>query len=212
MKQRKAKTRATPTPRGEADYFNAKEALNKGEGHEPLLGEYVCDLAEVLRLLGGHLDPDDKRKKGLRLRFVGQDGRPVSEKKMPARPHEEEEWVGSFLQVREAIANRTPEPLAWYLHEAAEVLSKFGALLDPPEGHKGWRLELVRRGRGRRSDPSKFRRDSGIATDLMMRTISAGKQEAAVVEVEAERKISRATVFRAKKKPSKKSKKSQKKR
>jgi hypothetical protein len=212
MKQRKRKTTAAPTPRGEADDFNAREALNQGSGHEPLLGEYVRDLAEVLKVVTRHLDPDDKHTKGLQLRFVDQDHRTVSAKKRRANLHEDEEWEGNFLQVQAAIENGSSKALSWYFHGAAEVLSKLGALLDPPEGHKGWRLELVRKGRGRRSDPSKFWRDSGIAHDLMMRTISAGKQEAAVVEVEDDRMISRATVFRAKKRSSKESKKSRKKR
>ena len=212
MKQRKTKTRAAPPPRGEADDFNAREALNQGRGHERAVGEYVRDLAEVLKLVARHLDPNDKHKEGLQLRFVDQDGRPVSAMKRHASPHEVEEWDGSLLQVQEAIENGNAKALAWYLHGAAEVLSKLGALLDPPEGHKDWRLELVRKGRGRRSDPSKFWRDSGIANDLMMRTISAGKQEAAIVEVEDDRKISRPTIMRAKKRFSNKPKKSQKKR
>jgi len=212
MKQRKRKATAAPPPRGEADDFNAREALNQGSGHEPVLDEYVRDLAKVLKLVARHLDPNDKHKEGLQLRFVDQDGRPVSAKKRRASPDEDEEWDGSLLQVREAIENGSAKTLAWYFHGAAEFLSKLGALLDPPEGHKGWRLELVRKGRGRRSDPSKVRKDSTIRHDLMMRTIEAGKQEAAVVEVEDERKISRSTVFRAKYPPSTRSKKSQKKR
>ncbi len=212
MKQRATKTTAAPPPRGEADAFSAREALDQGSGHEPVLGEYVCDLADVLTLLARHLDPDDKRKKGLRLRFVDRNGRPVSAKKRLASPHEDEDWDGSRIQVQEAIENGSANALAWYLSEAAEVLRKLAALLDPPEEHKDWRLELVRKGRGRRSDPNKVWRDSRIDSDLTMKTIEAGKQEAAVVEVEDERKISRATVFRAKKNFSKRSKRSRKKR
>jgi hypothetical protein len=210
MNKRKTKSPRAPSPPGEADYFNVKEALNQGSGHEPVVGEYARDLAEVLKLLAGHLDPHDKRKQGLQLRFVDPEGKPVCAKRKRTSPHEDEEWEGNFRQVQAAIAGANAKALAWYLLEAAEILSATGARLDPPEKHNDWQLAFVRKGRGRRSDPEKFLNDSGVARKLMMKTIEAGKQEAAIAELEDERKISRATIFRTKKGPS--TKKSQKKR
>ena len=63
-------------------------------------------------------------------------------------------------------------------------------------------MKFVRTGRGRRADPNKMLRDSAIRMELRLATRKAGgKQEAAIADLKA-KGISRATVFRAKKKVS----------
>jgi hypothetical protein len=198
MTQRRSKPLAAPPPPEEASPFNAKDAFRQGEGHEPILGQYTRDLAEALTLIANLLDPKGRPKRGLRLKFVDQDDRSLSAKKKRASRAIDEDWEGNFLQLQEAIERRSAIAIGWYLRDGAEVLSLLGARLDPPAKHKGWQLAFVRKGRGRRSDPAKLREESAIAHDLMTRTWSTGKQEAAIAEVADKRKISRSKIFRAK--------------
>jgi len=198
MKRRRSKPSAVPPPPEEADPFNAKDAFRQGEGHEPVLGQYTRDLAETLTLIADLLDPKGRPKQGLRLKFVGQDDRPLSVKNKRASRANDEDWEGSLRQLQEAIERRSAAALGWYLRDGAEVLSILGARLDPPAKYKGWQLAFVRKGRGRRSDPAKLREESAIAHDLMTRTWSTGKQEAAIAEVADKRKIIRSKIFRAK--------------
>jgi hypothetical protein len=198
MTQRRSKPLAAPPPPEEASPFNAKDAFRQGEGHEPILGQYTRDLAEALTLIANLLDPKGRPKRGPRIKFVDQDDRSLSAKKKRASQAIDEDWEGNLLQLQEAIERRSARAIGWYLRDSADVLRIVGARLNPPAKYKGWQLALVRKGRGRRTDPDKLRKESAIAHDLMTRTWSMGKQEAAVVEVEDARKISRATVFRAK--------------
>lgn len=212
MKQRKRKSTAAPPARPEeADTFNAKEALVLGSGHEPTIGQYVQDVAEVLNRAANLLDPKHNQTQTVQLQFVVRGPRASTAKKSPAS-RKEEEWDGSLLQAKEAIKNRHAKALGWYLRDAAGVLGNLGARLAPPADFRGWRLEFVRKGRGRRSEPGKHWDDAAIAQDLSLETLTTGKQEAAVAEVVAKRKTSRATIMRAKKTFSKSLKKSQKKR
>jgi hypothetical protein len=199
MNRRKSKPPVAPPPPEEADPFNAKDAFRQGEGHEPVLGQYTRDLAEALTLIADLLDPSGRSKRRVRLEFVGQNRRPLAVKKKRAGLANDEDWEGSLPQLQEAIERRIATAIGWYLHDGAEVLRILAARLDPPAKYKGWQLAFVRKGRGRRTDPSKLRKESTIAHDVMTRTWSTGKQEAAVLEVEVARKISRSTVFRAKK-------------
>ena len=212
MKRRKTRTLPFPSGRPEEPAaFNAKDALGLGSGQELAIGQYVQDVAEVLNRVADLLDPKPNQNQTVQLQFVVRGRRGAPAKKTPAS-RKEDEWDGSLRQAEEAIKNRRAKALGGYLRDAAGGLGELGAVLAPPAEFKGWRLEFVRKGRGRRPDPGKHWEDADITQDLCIQTIIAGKQEAAIVEVAHDRKISRATVMRAKKTFSKPSKKSQKKR
>lgn len=50
----------------------------------------MSDHAEILKLLASLVDPNDKHKLGLQLRFVDKHGKPVSAKRKRPNPHDGE--------------------------------------------------------------------------------------------------------------------------
>lgn len=119
--------------RREVRPFHAKEALSQGNASG--LGYYARDLAQALKLIGK-----------LRLVIRGR-------RKEPGDRKERTDWNGSLRELQEAIETGNIEAVSWYLLDAADVIARMAAALDPPPDSRGWRLEFVRKGQGRRSDP-----------------------------------------------------------
>jgi hypothetical protein len=166
--------------RREVRPFHAKEALSQGNASG--LGYYARDLAQALKLIGK-----------LRLVIRGR-------RKEPGDRKERTDWNGSLRELQEAIETGNIEAVSWYLLDAADVIARMAAALDPPPDSRGWRLEFVRKGQGRRSDPirKKMMRDSAISLKLALATWRAGgHQKAGIADLKAEG-ISRATALRAK--------------
>lgn len=198
MNRSKDKLNAPGTGPEEADPFNAMDALRAGEALP--LGYFVRDLAQAVGILADLLDPPNGATP--RLQFVPPGPRTAVEKRAPD-PEIEAEWESTLAQLEEAIQLGSAAPVGCYLRDVRDVLGLLATALDPPASSRGWRLEFGRKGRGRRPDPKKFRRDSAIATEVLFATRATGKQEAEIAELQAKRGISRATFFRAKKKNNK---------
>ncbi len=192
----KAKSvRATSFPE-EAGPFPAKEALRHGD--ERGVGYFARDHAEALSLLADLFDPPERTAR--QLEFVSRRRR--RPKPNEAAGHDQDsEWEGTLVQVKAAIETGSLTLVGSYLRDAADVYRRVADALDPPSGSRGWCLEFVRKGRGRRDDPNKVFRDLAITTELRFATRKArGKQEAAIADLKAEG-ISRAKIFRAKRRP-----------
>ena len=195
LMKRKNKSNAPSSGPEEADPFNTMEALQAGE--EQPLAYFVRDLTQAMDLLANLLDPP--KGEAPQLQFVSRTPR-RSVTKNAANTKIEADWESNLRQLQEAIQLSSAPPVGWYLRDVGQVLGLVATALDPPRGARGWRLEFRRQGRGRRPDPQKFQKDSAIARDLLFATWAAGKQEAAIAEVQAKRKISRSKIYRAKKK------------
>jgi hypothetical protein len=194
MERRKAKSvRATSFPE-EADPFNAKRALQEGDEHG--VGYFARDHAEALSLLADLFDPPQGTAR--KLEFVShRRQRPAPDD--AASRDEDSEWEGTLDQVKAAIECGSLTLIGSYLRDAADVYRQVGDALDPPSGSRGWSLEFVRKGRGRRDDPNKVFRDLAITTELRFATRKArGKQDAAIEDLKG-KGLSRAKIFRAKK-------------
>jgi hypothetical protein len=178
-----------------ANIFDAKQALRNGEEHP--VGCYLEDAAEIVTITSDCLHPPNSNQIARRLRFgTGPGGVVGNSAKMPQ--DDLGEWIGSLAQVKAAIAAGSPEPLGYYLRELGEFLSRLATAFNPPEHSKDWRLEFVRKGRGRRSDPiEQMLQDSD--SDLMLRMVTRdGKQEAAIADLKGRPGASRANLFRRK--------------
>jgi hypothetical protein len=184
MKRRKAKPVRAPFTPAETDVFEAIQALQSGD--ERPIRQYLGDLAQILNFLANRS-----------AQLVPQDRRPVLLAEHVVVPDEDAEWEGSFLQVKEAIEHGNMGAVGLYLRDAAKFLRRLAGL-QTPSGD--WQLTLRRRGRGRRSDPvSRMLKDSLLAMDLRFATMHAGgQQESALADLKARRRISRATIMRAK--------------
>ena len=197
MKRGTNKSNASGSGPEEADPFNAMEALRAGE--ELPLAYFVRDLTEAVVILAELFDP--RTGAGRQRQFVPRPPHARVPKKVSVTAIEE--WESTLPQVKDAIQLRSSAPIGWYLRDVGNVLGLLEIALDPPAGARGWRLKFVRKGRGRRPDPKRFRRDSAIATEVLFATLASGKQEAEIAEVQAKHGISRSTFFRAKKKNNK---------
>ncbi len=151
-------------------------------------------------MLADVFDPTDT-KKGTsgQIQLVPRGRQRVRVKHKAARPPEDDEWVGSLVQIRQAIDNGSVDAIGSYVRGAADFLSRLAHALNPPLGSRDWRLKFAREGRGRRSDRTRemLKADS-LATELKFATRDVGKQKTALEEIESKRRISRATIMRAK--------------
>jgi hypothetical protein len=166
-----------------------KEALLQGDASG--LGYYARDLAQALKLIGNLCDPKQEQK--LRLIIRGRRKEPGDRK--------ETDWGGSLHELQEAIETGNIEAVSRYLVQAADIIDRMAAALDPPPDSRHWRLEFVRKGQGRRSDPirKKMMRDSAISLKLALATWRAGgHQKAGIADLFKAEGISRATALRAK--------------
>ena len=112
--------------------------------------------------------------------------------------HQNDDWEGTRDQIDGAMKNGSVELIGWYLSDAADVLGHLAAALAPPQKSRSWRLEFVRKGRGRRHDPtSSLMTKSKRAMELKFAARRLGKQEAAIAEHKGEPGRSRASLFRA---------------
>ncbi len=183
---------------GDADVFDAKEALASGDAQP--VGHHLRDLGEVLNLLADLFNSADTEKgPPWQIQLVPRGRQRVRVKGKAARAPDDSEWEGSLVQIRQAIANGSAEAIGSYLRDAADFLSRLAPALNPAPGSRNWRLKFVREGRGRRSDRTReMLKATSLVTELKFATRDAGKQEAALAEVKAKRGISRATIMRAK--------------
>jgi hypothetical protein len=149
VKPRRTGDPVTTSHPEEACASTATEGLQ--QGNEPRVGYYARDLGQVLNLLADQFAPLGKGKAEWQL--LGHRPRkqrsPRTKQSSPVEVPEE--WEGTLDQVFEAIANGKLTILGLYLREAAGVLSRLADSLDPSRNSKGWRLEFVRKGRGRRA-------------------------------------------------------------
>ena len=189
--KRTPKSRSFPP----ADVFAAKQALRNGEEHP--VGWYLEDAAENLSSISDCLDPLDSNQITRNLQFGTEPGGVTGD---PAKMPEDEldEWVGSPAQVKAAIAAGSPEPLGRYLRELGDFLSRLASAFNPPEHGRDWQLNFVRKGRGKRSDPTQMLRDSDSTLMLRMATHKAGKQESAIADLKGRPGASRANLFKRK--------------
>lgn len=144
----------------------------------------------------------------------------MRDKKTPAKPtkHNEPEWVGkdehpqneTLSDIKEAVRQRDPEMLAQSLRESdgldRRAVQIIADLLDPRSDDR-LQLKFVQRRRGRPRSEVKLHRDSAIRAKLWLsHRKSRSKFENDVLDTAKEKKISRATVFRARapRKPKKK--------
>jgi hypothetical protein len=208
MERRKAKSvRATSFPE-EADPSNAKLALQ--EGDECGVGYFARDHAEALSLLADLFDPPEGTAR--QLEFVPR-GRRRPKPNEASSCDEDSDWEGNLDQVKAAIETGSLTLIGSYLRDAADVYGRVGDALDPPPNSRGWRLEFVRKGRGRRTDPARrMMTHIAISADVARISLKGAKRKKQVIgQVQDKRGISRSTIYRAKKWASG-SKKSQKKR
>ena len=132
-----------PSHPEEADVFKAKEALRHGDVRP--VGQYVGDLAEVLNRLADLFDPTDTKKgPPWQVQLVPRSRQHVRVRDKTARPREDEEWVGSLVQIRQAIDNGNVEAIGSYFRDAADCLRRLAAALNPPHDSKGWQLGFAR--------------------------------------------------------------------
>ena len=161
------------------------------------IASFLDDHAQVLNRLGAAFHAD-RAQWHLQFKRCGR-GRPPKGEAEPAAPE-----AGSCDQIagqlrrcatdmKDARAQNSSDGA--FLAEHSAFLRLLSLLLGP-RGHNGWRLDFVRRGGGRRTDPAKFWRALSLAGQLQLATNRAhGKQ--ALHELK-ERGVSRATAFRAK--------------
>jgi hypothetical protein len=180
-----------------ADVFDALEALRNG-AMRPFRW-YLEDASKILSRVADLLDPPNSTENGTRLHFPSSGNVDVQpDKGVTSSAQGSDEWVGSCAEIEAAIAGRRAKPLGWYFRDLGDLLSRLGSALSPPEHSKDWRLQFVRKGRGRRSDPvQQMLADADFALKLRMKTRAAGKQEAAIKDFE-QNGVSRATAFRRK--------------
>jgi hypothetical protein len=180
-----------------ADVFDALEALRNGT--ERPIGWYLEDASKIVSRVADLLDPQNSTESGTFLQFASSGNVHVQPaKEVTSSPQESDEWVGSCAQIDEAIAARTVKPLGWYFRGLGDVLRCLAPAFAPPKGSRDLRLQFVRKGRGRLSNPvQQMLADSDFAFKLRMKTRAAGKQEAAIKDFE-QNGVSRATTFRKK--------------
>ena len=173
---------------GDQNPFVAEEALRKGE--EIPLAYYLADLAQGLSLLANNMhDPATEQSQ---IKITPPDN------VAPALEYEEE-WEASLEQFERAISSNDHGLVTSYLRDASGILNLVARALKAQTGAKHWKLEF-KRGRGRPADDQweKLQKESAIQTALKFRTKKYGKQEAAIVDIQSEKSVSRATIFRAK--------------
>ena len=200
-RQRTSSANAISEP---ADVFDAMDALR--EAREPPVGAYLKDAAEILSRIATLLASDQK----VRLGFICA-GRPVRsqpDKTASARDWDED-FVGDPAQIERAIKSQSATILGWYLRDLGSFLELLALAFVPPEGSRGYRLRLKREGRGRRRDEvAEMLKDDALVMKLRFATRSVGKQEAAIEDLKKNRGASRASIFRKKRRRSRKSDKS----
>ena len=201
MKPGKTGDPVTTSYPDEASASTATEALR--QGNERPVGHYTRALREALKRLAYQFAPFDEGE--AQWQFLGH--RPRKQRSpgtKQSRPVEAtEEWEGTLDQICEAIENGKARSIGLYLREAAGVLSHLAESLDPPQDSKGWRLEFVRKGRGRRRDDSvsSMFEESRRARELWEETRKAGgQQESAIAALKGKTGRSRSSLFRAKQK------------
>ena len=155
----------------EVDVFAAREAMKDGQSAP--IGSYLYDVAQILTRLADLFDPVEigpQPKKQLRFSY----GRHPEEQRSHADP--DAEWESSRTQVEEAIEAKRTKPVGWYLRDASDFLTALSLRFNPPKNSRDWRLEFVRKGRGRRSD-EKFRlfKDSSSASKINNNHRPSGK-------------------------------------
>lgn len=185
-----------PTGSPPADAFDAKQALWNGEEHP--VGWYLEDAGEILGRISDYLDPPDANHQGKSIKLGTEPMDGVADHSM--MPEDDfGDWVGSPAQVKAAIDAGSFELLGWYLRDLGDFVSRLAPAFNPPEHSKDWRLQFVRKGRGRRSDPmQQMLHDLDSALMLRMATLKAGKQEAAIEHLKARPGASRANLFKRK--------------
>jgi hypothetical protein len=163
----------------DVDVFEARKALQTGKVQP--VANYLRDLAERLRRRANLAGTKVVSRKRRRI--------PVA-------------TGNADLQVEEPQGNQ--ELLESFDRDAA-FLEHLAATLDGAPGSWGWRLQFVRRHRGRPTDRvARMFRDSRVARDLASATQhsgkggSPGKQESAITDLGENQSISRATIMRAK--------------
>lgn len=185
-----------PTSFPPADVFDAKEALRNGE--ERPIGWYLEDAAENLSRISDCLDPSNSKLNASNLQFRTEP--PGTTTNRPELPKDDfDEWIGTRAQVDAAIKAGSPKLFGWYLQDLGDFLSRLAPAFNPPEHSRDWRLQFVRKGRGRRYDPmQQLLRDSHSTLMLRMATREAGKQEAAIAALKGRPGASRANLFKRK--------------
>jgi hypothetical protein len=180
-----------------ADVFDALEAVRNGAVRP--IGWYLEDASKNVSRVAYLLDPADSTGNGPRLQFPSSGNvnvQPV--KAVASSAQESDEWVGSCAQIETAIARGRAELLGWYFRDLGDFLSCLALAFNAPVGGTDWRLQFVRKGRGRRSNPvQQMLAGSAFGLRLRMETRAAGKQEAAIKYFE-QNGVSRATTFRRK--------------
>ena len=176
----------------EIDAFDAKEALRAG--HEQPLATYLHEAAAILNQLSDLADQIDTGA-APRLKLVPADEQLDSETTL-TNPERDEDWEGDPVQVRTAIERGNAQAVGWYLHDLGQVLHLLSAALVPTADHRGWRLEFIRKHRGRRSDPAKRWSNSRIEMELRFGALSGVKQESTIADLENKYGVSRATIMR----------------
>ena len=196
MKDRKSNRAPLVVDEG-ANVFDALEALRNGTVRP--IGWYLEDASKIVSRVADLLDPPNSTENGTCLQFPSSGNVDVQlDEGVTSSAQESDEWVGSCAQIEAAIAGRRAKPLGWYLRDLGDLLSRLAPAFAAPEGATDWRLQFVRKGRGRRSDPvQQMLADSAFALKLRMETRAAGKQEAAIKDFE-QNGVSRATAFRRK--------------
>ena len=193
---------ATTSHPEEACASTATDGLQQGD--EPPVGHYTRALHEALKRLANQFAPLGEGE-APQWQFLSRRPRKQrSPAKKQARPVEAtEEWEGTLNQIFDAIESGKVTTIGLYLREAAGVLSRLAESLDPPQDSKGWRLEFVRKGRGRRRDNSvsSMFEESRRARELWEETRKAsGQQESAIAALKGKTGRSRSSLFRAKQK------------
>ncbi len=192
MERRKAKSVPTSYVPGEAGPSHARKDLR--HGNERGVGYFARDHAEALSLLADLLDPPDGTARQLQF---------VSHRRQRPAPDdsrdEDSDWEGALVEVKDAINTGSLAPIGRYLRDAADVYRQVGDALDPRPGSRDWRLEFVRKGRGRRDDPDKALKPTFVRLALASAKREYPKQDSAIKHLQT-KGISRTKIFRAKKK------------
>jgi hypothetical protein len=176
---------ATP-PSFEANPFEAKEALNNGD--EGPLAYYLADLAKGLCLLA-----ETTNSKGAKAAAKG---------KKSGTLEQVEDWDGSLDQFKVALSINQKELIASYLREASKILAQLSRNLDPDIRTKDWMLAFKRAKAGKPADTKKKKlfKESDIYSALKRNLKMYDKVEAAIAATKSEEGVTRAEVFRVKKK------------
>jgi hypothetical protein len=195
------------TPRGEellipnhsSNLVEARECIRGGNA-EPL-GRYLGDdLPAILNLLADRLDSPQGPDGGRQQPLSSTDGSGQTQ-----TFDDEEEWVSDTVAVKQCILAGSMVPVAWFLRDLSDLARLLGSAMSPHGDPEAMELRFGRRRRGKpREDPmQQMLKESAIQNAVRSRPRTQ-KLESVVQEVMEKTGKSRASVFRALPKTSRK--------